>query len=80
MKPQLKELFDKITWDKKLNPADYRFHYKDRKVEELIVMPFTNIVKFDGMFITLANNEGFIQVPLHRVKKITKNEEVILER
>ena len=72
-------LLNKIKWDKRENPQDYQIFYHDRILNKLIQISFTKIKKLEGSFM-LLNNEEESNIPLHRIKKVMKNNFVVWER
>ena len=75
----IKDLIDKIKWDKRENPKQYAIFYFDRIKKTLIKIPYTKIKRIEGSFMIL-NNEEESNIPLHRVKKVMKNDVVVWER
>lgn len=73
------ELLNKIKWDKRENPKDYFIFYYDRILNALIKIPYNKIKKIEGSFMVLDNEEES-NVPLHRIKKVMKNERIVWER
>ena len=75
----IQDLFNKIKWDKRENPNDYKIFYHDRILNKLIKIPYTKIKKLEGSFMVL-NNEEESNIPLHRIKKVAKSNAVVWER
>ena len=75
----IKELLNKIKWDKKENPEEYSIFYFDRILNKLISIPYKKIKKLEGLFVIIDNAEE-TNIPLHRIKKVTKNNAVIWNR
>jgi len=75
----IQHLLNKIKWDKRENPQDYLIFYFDRILKKLIEIPYTKIKKLEGSFMVLDNEEES-NIPLHRIKKVTKNNIVVWER
>ena len=75
----IKSLLNKIKWDKRENPEEYTIHYFDRILNKLISIPYRKIKRLEGSFI-IVDNEEETNIPLHRVKKVTKNNIVVWER
>ncbi|MBI2647469.1 DUF504 domain-containing protein [Candidatus Woesearchaeota archaeon] len=75
----IKDLLNKIKWDKRENPKQYSIFYYDRILNRLIKIPYTKIKKLEGSFMVL-NNEEESNIPLHRIKKVMKNNIVVWER
>lgn len=75
----VKNLINKIKWDKRENPRDYKIFYFDRILNKLIKIPYSKIKRLEGSFMVLDNEEES-NVPLHRIKKVMKNHVVVWER
>ncbi len=95
----IKELLNKIKWDKREAPEQYSIFYFDRILKtlrnskrisgaqkiskkfsgELIEIPYKKIKKIEDNFMVL-NNEEESNIPLHRVRKVTKNDIIVWER
>ena len=73
------ELLNKIKWDKRENPDDYLIFYYDRILNKLIQLPYNKIKRIEGSFMVL-DNEDETNVPLHRIRKVAKNNAVVWER
>ena len=75
----IKELLNKIKWDKKENPEQYSIFYFDRILKKLIEISYNKIKKIEGSFM-VVDNEDESNVPLHRIKKVTKDNVVVWEK
>ena len=75
----IKDLLNKIKWDKRESPRDYSIFYLDRVLNKLIQIPYTKIKKLESSFMVLDNEEE-TNIPLHRIKKVMKNNGVVWER
>ena len=73
------ELLNKIKWDKREDPKQYSLFYFDRILNTLIKIPYTKIKRIEGTFMILDNEEES-NIPLHRVKKVAKDNVVVWER
>jgi len=73
------ELLNKIKWDKRENPDDYLIFYYDRILKKLIQIPYNKIKSIEGSFMVLDNEEES-NIPLHRIRKVAKNNAVVWER
>ena len=73
------ELLNKIKWDKRENPEQYSIFYFDRILNKLIKIPYTKIKRIEDNFMVLDNEEES-NIPLHRIKKVMKNNVVVWER
>ncbi|MBW3001982.1 DUF504 domain-containing protein [Candidatus Woesearchaeota archaeon] len=76
----IKELLNKIKWDKNENPEDYTVGYYDRLKKEIIEFPFTSIKEIDEnfMLVEVAGEEKTI--PLHAIKIVRKKGEQLWKR
>lgn len=75
----IQHLLNKIKWDKREKPEQYAIFYFDRVLKKLIRVPYAKIKKLEGTFMVLGNEEES-NIPLHRVKKVMKNNETVWER
>mgnify|MGYP001602213330 CR=1 FL=1 len=75
----IKDLLNKIRWDKRENPEEYTLFYFDRILNKLVSVPYKKIKRLEGSFMVLDNEEE-TNIPLHRIKKVTKNNVVVWER
>ena len=75
----IQDLLNKIKWDKRENPEQYSIFYFDRILKKLIKIPYTKIKRIEGSFMVL-NNEEESNIPLHRIKKVTKDNIIVWER
>ena len=73
------ELLNKIKWDKRENPEQYSIFYFDRILNKLIKIPYTKIKRIEDNFMVLDNEEES-NIPLHRIKKVAKDNIVVWER
>mgnify|MGYP001601123489 CR=1 FL=1 len=73
----IKELLNKIKWDKNLKQKDYSLFYLDRITNELKEIRYEDIKTIEDNFIVLADDTN---IPLHRIKKVAKNNIIIWER
>ena len=75
----IQDLLNKIKWDKRENPSEYYIFYFDRIFKKLIEIPYAKIKRLEGSFMVLGDEEES-NIPLHRVKKVMKNNVVVWER
>jgi len=75
----IKELLNKIKWDYRENPEQYSIFYYDRILKKLIKIPYNKIKRVEGSFMVL-NNEEESNIPLHRIKRVTKDKNIVWER
>jgi uncharacterized protein (UPF0248 family) len=76
----IRELINKILWDKRENKNDYALLIYDRKEKKLINLGFNHIEGVEGNFLKIKNEEGFVYIPLHRIKIVLKNNEIFWRR
>ena len=62
----IKDLLNKIKWDKNENPDDYKIGYWDNVDKKIIFIDFNEIKKIEGNFLLLDREEE-TYIPLHRV-------------
>ena len=75
----IKELLNKIKWDKREKPEQYSIFYFDRILKTLMKIPYTKIRKIEGSFLVL-DNEKETNIPMHRIRKVVKDKVIIWER
>ncbi len=75
----IQNLLNKIKWDKKESPQDYSIFYFDRILKTLIKAPYSRIKRIEGSFMVLGNEEES-NIPLHRIRKVMKKDEIVWER
>ncbi len=75
----IQDLLNKIKWDKRESPEQNSIFYFDRILNKLVSIPYNNIKRLEGSFMVLDNEEE-TNIPLHRIKKVTKKDDVIWER
>jgi len=73
------DLLNKIKWDKRENPKQYSIFYYDRILKKLIKIPYAKIKRIEGSFMVLGDEEES-NVPLHRIKKVARDNIVVWER
>lgn len=79
--PTEKEVLDRIRWDRGLSPAEFEVRYLDRIARKLIAVRFTDILRIEGGFMILPDRGGGERyVPLHRIREIARDGEVIWRR
>jgi len=71
----IKNLLNKIKWDKRENIEDYSLEYIDRIEKKNIEIRLKDI-KIEGDYIVSEENT----IPLHRIRKVKKNGKVIWNR
>jgi uncharacterized protein (UPF0248 family) len=74
----IKDLINKIKWDKRENPEDYTLTFIDFRKEKEI--SYAQIKRLEGNFMVLDSNGKEVEVPLHRVRKVKKKGNIIWQR
>ena len=74
----IKDLINKIKWDKRENPDDYILVYIDFRKEKEI--PYTAIKRLEGNFMVLEKNNEEVEIPLHRIRKVKKKGKIVWQR
>ena len=81
MLPQMKPIQDvlnQIKWDKKCKPEDYTIEYID--FGKLTSIPYIAIKRIEGLFIIIDKKGEETNIPLHRIRIVKKNGEIIWQR
>ncbi|MBW2966004.1 DUF504 domain-containing protein [Candidatus Woesearchaeota archaeon] len=74
----IKDLINKIKWDKRESPKDYSLIYIDLgKKKELA---YTEIKRLEGNFMIIERNNEEVEIPLHRIKEVKKKNKIIWKR
>lgn len=76
----IKDLLNKIKWDPKEKPEDCILYYEDRKLNKLIEIKYTDILRIEDNFMILQRQEQETSIPLHRIKKVKKKDFVVWQR
>jgi uncharacterized protein (UPF0248 family) len=77
------ELLNRIRWDQEYGQADIEIGYYDRLEDRIIRVPLGSIFfePDDHFSFDLYNHEGELHsIPLHRVKQVFRNGELIWHR
>lgn len=74
----IKDFLDKIKWDKRLKKEEYSIFYKDLKENKEI--KFNEIKRIDGSFFVLEKEGEEVFIPLHRIKEVRRNGNLVWER
>jgi uncharacterized protein (UPF0248 family) len=74
----IKELINKITWDKREKPEDYALWFLD--LDRLVEMPYVAIKRLDGNFMVVEKEGEEVEIPLHRVREVRKKGVVVWKR
>lgn len=76
----IKELVNKIRWDKRETPSDYTVGYEDRVLKKVIEVPYTAIKRIEGGFFIIEKEGRETDIPLHRVKRLKKQGKTVWKR
>ena len=79
----IQDLLHRIRWDPEFDRGDFVSGYYDRIVHEIILVPFREISfpkDGPGIFELLDHEGQTHSIPLHRVKTVYKNGELIWHR
>ena len=79
----LLELLNRIRWDEKFSQAEFKIAFYDRILHQLVYLPFKEVVfeQTSHYFFHFVDQDGQIHnVPLHRIKKVYRNGELIWAR
>ena len=77
------QLVDRIRWDKAFADADFKIGFFDRPSHDVIYVPLKEIQfdQQDPYFFHFYDEEGEEHnVPLHRIKSVYRNGELIWHR
>ena len=74
----IKDLINKIKWDKRENPKDYSLIYIDLgKKKELA---YIDIKRLESNFMIIERNGEETEIPLHRIREVKKKGKIIWRR
>ena len=76
----IKDLLNKIKWDKRELPEEYLVYYLDRISQKLIKINYNDIKKFEDNFIVIEKNNEETYIPMHRIKEVRKNNVLVWKR
>jgi len=76
----IQDLINKIKWDKRENPDDYRLYYFDRVSDREIEISFNDIKEVEGSFLVIKRDDEEVNIPLHRIRAVKKKEEIVWKR
>jgi uncharacterized protein (UPF0248 family) len=74
----IKDLINKIKWDKRESPSDYVLIYID--MGERKQLPYTDIKRLEGNFMIVERYGEEVEIPLHRVREVIKKGVVVWKR
>ena len=74
----IKELINKIKWDKREKPEEYTLWFLD--LDKLVEMKYTDIKKLDGNFMVVEKEGEEVEIPLHRIREVRRKGVVVWKR
>ena len=74
----IKDIINKIKWDKRENPKYYSLVYMDLGKKKEI--SYTDIKRLEGNFMIIEKNREETEIPLHRIKEVKKKGNVVWKR
>jgi uncharacterized protein (UPF0248 family) len=79
----IQNLLNRIRWDPAFGRADFVLGYQDHAAPTLVQVPLTRI-RFDpespGAFDVIGDDGVVRGIPLHRVREVSRNGELIWQR
>ncbi len=76
----IKDLLNKIKWDKEENPADYTFAYEDRVLRQLIERKYSDIKRIEHSFVVMEMAGEEIEIPLTRIRVVKRKGNIVWQR
>lgn len=79
----IQDLLSQIRWDESFGKGNFVIGYYDRKSEEIIQVPLQQVqfTPSDHFFFRFTDQEERTrEVPLHRIREVYKNGELIWHR
>jgi uncharacterized protein (UPF0248 family) len=79
----IRELHNRIRWDRQFAAADFRIGYYDRVDETIIVVPLNQVVQEPGdcFAVRVLDHAGVSHLlPYHRIREVYRNDELIWKR
>jgi uncharacterized protein (UPF0248 family) len=77
MRP-VQDVLNQIKWDKTLKPEEYTVEYID--FGKLTSIQYTEIKKIEGLFMMVEKDGKDTSIPLHRIRFVRKNGEIVWQR
>lgn len=74
----IKDLLNKIKWDKRENPDDYKIYFLDKK--DFIELKYKNIKRLEGNFMIIEREDEEVNIPIHRIRYVKKKGILIWKR
>jgi len=79
----IRQLLNRIRWDRQYADAAFRIGYYDRVDDTIIVVPLSEVVQEpgDSFAVRVLDNDGVSHlVPYHRIREVYRDEELIWQR
>ena len=76
----IKSLLNKIKWDKREAPEKYSIFYFEQISKKLIKVDYIDIKRLEGSFIIVEKNNEGVNIPMHRIKEVRKNNIAVWKR
>jgi len=79
----INELLNRIHWDPEFGRGHFEIGYYDRLGKKIIRVPFNEVTQLEGnkFFFHVFDEDGISHsVPLHRVREVYKDGELIWKR
>ena len=76
----IKDLLNKIKWDKSLDPDEFLIGYEDRIENTIIEIPYSAIKKVEKNFIVIEKDLEEVDIPLHRIRVVKQKGKIIWKR
>ncbi|MCX8146908.1 MAG: DUF504 domain-containing protein [Candidatus Woesearchaeota archaeon] len=76
----IKDIINKMLWDRKERKEDYSFYYIDRITKKDVEINGGDILRLDGSFIVVKKNDEEIEIPIHRIRAAKKGNKIIFLR
>lgn len=73
------DFLNKLRWDKNLKAEEYTIVYFDRIAEKSFEVLFTEIGR-ESNFMLIRRNNQEVHIPLHRIREVRRNGNVVWER
>jgi len=77
---EIKDLINKIKWDKREIPEQYSFFYVDRISGKMNEIGFNDIKRIEGTFIIVEREGKEIEIPMHRIREVRKEGKLVWRR
>lgn len=77
------ELLNRIRWDAEFGGADFKIGYYDRVENDTVIVPLSRIYlgpNNRSSFSLYDASAGLRTIPLHRIRQVYRNGELIWER